>query len=583
MLQMFDLADGEIATEVEFTEKFRQLIAKIKNIIFYKDGTRYASMELSTLSVISTEVMGLVESFLAANRAPNSFDIMELADRHPHLQLYSYKNAPFINAVDILLSSGLNRDITYGLINVVERKLAEVRSNTDVSAVKKSNYIRFIEDIASVTFEIFGSTDKSFDFVDNICDLINDCKIPIKHKEFCKLNTLSKELRKSCEELIDVVNVRGGETPLDQVTLQKYHQVYMNVVAASDKDICNIGDIHCHANKKARTHYLRMCYMYCKTVAQLEQTDNRSSDSSLDSPYFSILEKPLHDIFGNMIKSKDMPITALEPICKKLNVNLIPKLIMNFCPSIPLSNQKEASEVIFNNLLQVVYDFKNTEENLFLEPIANFAPIPSTPDSQSLTYVVLHNWVLAHIVKKIHFSATESQSQLSIDTRTKYINNYMELERFEYLKVLFDNNKYLASLHTIVDLDKLFEYMPKLVESGKIMKCLNIIDALSENQLLRSASLMNLRDLLLFKLALNSRVENNWKYTEHLKCSELKADLILNNLSGWSMKGAVEALDYLKFILDQVALDDGLYEKCNAWLTRIPLYDQVNSLYSSTD
>lgn len=578
LFQMFDLADSEIATEVTFTEQLRNLVAKIKNIIYYRDDTRYPTKELSSLSVVSTEVMGLVDGFLASNRAPNSFDIIELASRHPHLQLYSHQNAPFINAVDILISSGLNREITYGLINVVERKLAEVRSCTDVAAVKKTNYIRFVEDIASVTFEIFGNTEKSFNFIDNICGLITDCRIPIKHKEFCKLNQLSKELRQSCEDLTDVVNANDA-TELDQNSLQKYHQIFMNVVAASDKDLCNIAEV-CHSNKKTRIHYLRMCYIYCKTVSQLDQDDTCSTESSADAPFFSILERPLHEIFGNMINDKEMPVTFLEPICKKLNVNLIPKLILNFCPSITLVNpNREATEENFNNLLQAVYGFTNPEENLFIEPETNFAPLPRSPDPQCLTYIVLHNWVLAHIIKKIHISQKENSLQQSMDARTKCLNNYMDLERFNCTKVLFGGNKYLASLHTTIDLDKLFLYMPQLIESGKILKCLKIIDALSERQLTCSANLMNLRDLILFKLATNPKIPNNWKFCQNLKCPELKVDLILNNLSSWPAEGAIEVLDYLRFFLNQDMLDDGLYERCSDWIIKIPLYDQVVKHY----
>ncbi|XP_075982566.1 zinc finger FYVE-type containing 26 spastizin [Anticarsia gemmatalis] len=581
ILEMFDLADSEIATEVTFTEQLRNLIAKIKNIIYYRDDTRYPTKELSALSVVSTEVMGLVEGFLASNRAPNSFDIIELGARHPHLQLYNHQNAPFINAVDILLSSGLNREITYGLINVVERKLAEVRSCTDIAAVKKTNYIRFVEDIASVTFEIFGNTEKSFNFIDNICGLITDCRIPIKHKEFCKLNQLSKELRQSCEDLVDIVNPKES-VELDANLLQRYHQIYMNVVAASDKDLCNICEVSRQGSKKARTPYLRMCYMYCKTVSQLEQEENRSNEAGTDVPYFSVLERQLHDIFGNMINNKEIPVTNLEPICKKLNVNLIPKLILNFCPSITLSGpQKEASEENFNNLLHVVYDFKNPEENLFLDPVTNFAPLPRSPDPQCLTYVVMHNWVLAHIIKKIHTSPNDNSLQQSMDARTKCLNNYMELERFNCTKHLFGNNKYLASLHTTVDLDKLFLFMPQLIESGKILKCLNIIDFLSERQLMCSANLSNLRDLILFKLATNPKIPNNSKYCQYLKCPELKMDLILNNLSVWPAEGALEVLDYLRFLLNQDLLDERLYERCSDWIVKIPLYDQIAAIMGS--
>lgn len=574
MFQMFDLSDSEIATEVTFTEQLRHLVAKIKNIICYRDCSRYPSKELSALSVVSTEVMGLVEGFLASNRAPNSFDIIELGSRHPHLQLYNHQNAPFINAVDILLSSGLNREITYGLINVVERKLAEVRCSTDVTAVKKTNYIRFVEDIASVTFEIFGNTEKSFDFVDNVCELVTDCRIPIKHKDFCKLNQLSKELRQCCLDLADIVNPTK-ETVIDENLLQKYHQIYMNVVAASDKDLCNIGEVSRHGTKKVRTHYLRKCYMYSKSVSQLEQEDLKN-ETSVEVPYFSVLERALHDIFGNMINNKELPVTYLEPICKKLNINLIPKLILNFCPSITLAGTlREATEENFNNLLQVVFDFKNLEEKLFVEPTADFAPLPRTPDPQCMTYVVLHNWVLAHIIRKIHSSLSESTSQQNMDARTKYLNKYMDLERFDSTKVLFSNNKCLASLHTIIDLDKLFLYMPQLLESGKLLQCLKIIDALSERQLMCSANLTNLRDLMLFKIATNPKVPNNWKYCQYLKCSELKFDLILNNLSCWPAEGAIEAIEYLRFILDETAMEEGLHEKCNEWKVKIPIYEQV--------
>ncbi|RVE55328.1 hypothetical protein evm_000226 [Chilo suppressalis] len=578
ILEMFDLADSEIATEVTFTEQLRHLVAKIKNIIYYRDDTRYATKELSSLSVVSTEVMGLVEGFLASNRVPHSFDILELATRHPHLQLYSHQNAPFINAVDILLSSGLNREITYGLINVVERKLAEVRSSTDVSAVKKNNYIRFVEDIASVTFEIFGNAEKSFDFIDNVCGLIVDCRIPIKHKEFCKMNQLAKEMRQSCEDLVDIVNI-NETAEIDQNLLQKYHQIYMNVVTATDKDICNMAEVAHHGNKKTRIPYLRMCYIYCKTVSQLEQEETHSSDGSVDLPYFFILEKQLSDVFGNMINNKEIPVTSLEPICKKLNVNLIPKLILNFCPSISLTGpHKEATEENFNNLLQSVYEFRNPEEKLFLDPVTNFAPLPRSPDPQCLTYIVLHNWVLAHIIKKIHTTSNETSLQQSMDARTKALNNYMELERFNCLKVLFDGNKYLASLHTTIDLDKLFTYMPQLIGTGKILKCLNILECLSERQLMCSANLSNLRDLILFKLATNPMINNNWRYCQYLKCPELKVNLILNNLNSWPATGAMEVLDYLRFLLKVDALEDGLYEKCTDWVIKIPLYDQIASI-----
>ncbi|XP_041969101.1 zinc finger FYVE domain-containing protein 26 homolog [Aricia agestis] len=576
ILEMFDLSDSEIATEVAFTEQLRHLINKIKNIICYRDTSRYPSKELSALSVVSTEVMGLVEGFLTCNRAPNSFDIMELGARHPHLQLYSHQNAPLINAVDILLSSGLNREITYGLINVVERKLAEVRSATDVTAVKKTNYIRFVEDLVSVTFEIFGNTEKSFDFVNNICELITDCRIPIKHKEFCKLNQLSHELRQCCLDLADVIDP-GDRSGLDENVFQKYHQNYMNVVAVSDKDLCNVAEVMRHGNKKARVHYLRKCYIYTKAVSQIEREDF-AGESTAERPYFSVLETELHDIFGSMLNNKELPVSFLEPICKKLNVNLIPKLILNFCPSITLAGSlREAEEENFNSLLQVVYDFKNPEEKLFVEPVADFSPLERTPDLQCMTYVALNNWVLAHIIKKIHSTLAESTMQ-NVDARTKCLNAYMDLERFECTKVLFNGNKYLASLHTTVDLDKLFLYLPRLLESGKILQCLRIIDALSEWQVKCSTNLTNLRDLILFKIATNPKVSNNWKYCQYLKCPELKLDLILNNLSCWPAEGALEVLDYLRFTLDQTQIEEGLYEKCTDWIIKIPLYEQISSI-----
>ncbi|GBP79999.1 Zinc finger FYVE domain-containing protein 26 homolog [Eumeta japonica] len=576
---MFDLSDAEIATEVVFTEQLRNLVAKIKNIIYYRESQMYPTKELSALSVVSTEVMGLVEGFLSSNRSPSSVDIMELAARHPHLQLYSHQNAPLVNAVDILLSSGLNREITYGLINIVERKLAVVRSATGVVSVKKSNYIRFIEDLASVTFEVLGNTEKSFEFVDNVCNIITDCRVPIKHKEFCKLNQLSKDLRKCCDELETVVSFKKPGA-LDQNASQKYHQTYMNVVAVSDKDLCNIAEVCPYGTKKARIHYLRMCYIYCKTVAQLELDDDTSSNSSNpDAPYFSVLDRQLHDVFGKLIYAKGVNVSSLEPVCKKLNVNLIHKLILYFCPPIPLADSnREASEINFNNLLQAVYDFKNTEESLFLEPTADFAPLPVNEDPQSITYIVLHNWVLAHIVKKIHVSSVESNLQQSIDARTKYINNYMDLQRFGCTKVLFGDNRYLASLHTTIDLDKLFVFLKKLIEGGKILKCLHVIDALSEHQLLNSTSLMNLRDLILFKLAIHPQVEANWKYCEHLACPELKVSLALNNLDSWPYEGAMEVMHYIRFLLDPVSSDEGLYERAKDWMLKMPLYDQIASI-----
>lgn len=316
--------------------------------------------------------------------------------------------------------------------------------------------------------------------------------------------------------------------------------------------------------------------MYCKTVAQLEESDNLSKSDEMEPPYFSILDRHLHEIIGHVINNKETPVTSLEPICKKLNINLIHKIILNLCPKISLNNSRtEASEIIFNNLLQVVYEFKNTEENLFLDPVTNLAPLPEVQNEQCLTYIVLHNWVLAHIVKKIHTESDENNFHESMDARTKFINNYMELERFNNLKELFGNNRYMASLHTNIDLDELFTFMPKLIESGKILKCLHIIDALSEHQLLHSANLMNLRDLILFKLAIHPLVETNWKYCQHLKCSELKVNLIMNNLSKWPVEGAMYVLEYLKFLLGQEVVEDGLYEKCEDWMIRIPLYDQV--------
>ncbi|VVD06035.1 unnamed protein product [Leptidea sinapis] len=596
ILEMFDLFDSEIATEVAFTEQLRNLIAKLKNIICYRDCSRYPSKELSALSVVSTEVMGLVEGFLAANRAPNSFDVIELGSRHPHLQLYTHKNSPFINAVDILISSGLNREITYGLINVVERKLAEVRSGTDTTSSKNTkNYIKFVEDIASVTFEIFGNTDSTFTYGDNICELITDCRIPIKHKDFCKLNQLSRELKQCCRDLEVIVNSSRSKE-LDSSVLQKYHQIYMNVVAASDKDLCNIAEVTQYNNKKTRVHYLRKCYMYAKSVSQLK--DENVLDEALlttAAPYFAILERHLHDIFGNMINNQDLPITHLEAICKKLNVNLIPKLILNFCPSITLVElSNEASEESFNNLLHFVFDFKNPEEKLFIEPIADFAPLPRTPDPQCLTYVILHNWVLAHIIKKIHTALNDTDMQQSIDARTKCLNKFMDLERFDQTKVLFNNNKYLASLHTTIDLDQLFLYLPKLLECGKILQCLRIIDSLSERQVAQSANLNNLKDLILYKLSTNSMINQNWKFCQHVKCPDLKVDLIFNNLNCWTPEGALELISsilgtnnwyntYEKSIespehIVEVLMDNQQFKLCLDWADLHNVSDHMKNL-----
>lgn len=577
------MGDTEGSIEVSYTERFLATAAQVRNSVMFSDGSPTGNVQLigqieilTGMSVISAAVVSLVESFLSTNRAPYNYQISELVHTYPQLQLYDHKNSTLISIIDLLLSTGIDRNITYGVINVVEKKCQDLNVSTDLDS-KQYDFLVFIKNMINIVYDAYQDTSS---YVRNfgICDILRCDQISLNFKECTMQKDFLNQVSTFCSELN--INDEGAEESVEQCsfseeTLLNNYKFLLHFVPYSGKDIF---DIYGSGSNSSDCAYLKSFHTYLKSISQLLTYNSQSEDPTKSEININVLNLHLHKIIGDLIFEQKVPIDSIELICKSLGINLTHKIVLNCCPAVKCNTVPScAFNEKFNQLIELVTnsDAKAIEMNSSFD-ILEISSVCRKPNKAVITHILIHNWVIANLVKKIHSDSSEHILQQSLDARTRFLDFYLQEEKFDVLKNIYFKNKPLTALQTSHDLDLVFNYLQSLLTDGRLKDSLEFIDALPEQQVSSNAFFNTLRDQILLKFSVRDDDEHNWKYFLFISDFELQIANVLQNLVNWPYEGATKILEYVCY--SKFSVDKTVKEQCQRWLCNIPVYEKVSKL-----
>lgn len=550
--QIYDLTDNEICSEISFTEQFSAITSQIRKCASLPN---YWSINSSTV------ILNDIENFLSKNKPPYNYQLTDLVQAFPQLHVYENCNSGIITLIDILISTGINRDITLGILNIAESKCQDINSDTNIDS-KQNNFISFLKNIISVIYNIYqnSSTARS------ICDILSDDKLPFKNKDYVSLKKNQEEISRFYVNFqnSDVLSKATCELFTDM--LLKQRKLFVNCTIDYEN---SSGCTHFTEND---TCYLKLFFKYIENISMLANFNDSNENEVEKDMNFDMLNQQIHKIIGSLIQNNDTPIEAIEPLCKKLSINIIHKIVLNYCYPIKCSSHyTTGSYDCFDDLIgiingTIIENAVDVNENKY---------IFEKPSQKVINYVLVHNWVIANLLKKIGNDSYEDnalQQSFTTTSRTQYLDTYLQEDKFEILKELFDGNKLIAALQTHYDICKIHDRLNKLLINNQLEECLKLIYTLPE-RLTSMHCFLFLKDQILLKLSSRDNDCDNWKYFLLIKNEELCANSIFEHLKYWTYEGAIEVLQY--FVNKHVGVITTYKKECTKWLNSIPIYEKI--------
>lgn len=393
-----------------------------------------------------------------------------------------------------------------------------------------------------------------------VCDLLSNEKLPFRHKDYVNFRNCQKDISKLYVELnnSNVASISDCDFLVDSTV--KLRKLLIN--SSFDYDLTRSSNASVF-HEKSDLSYLRSLFTYIQNISMLLSLGNDKVHNEAEVN-FDLLELKIHDIIGYLITEKSVSVENIEPVCKKLGINIIHKIVLNYCPLIKCSYEKLDKSDSFDGLIQIL-NGRNDQKDISTIVEA----ILAAPSAEILTYIHVHNWVVASLLKRIHSEAPEQDSQRS---RMKFLDNYLEQDRFDVLKDMYCGNKSIAGLQTDFDFDRVYVHLKRLIQANNLHQCLKVIDALPE-RLLVNKCLVYLKDYILMKLCAREDDADNWTYYLMIANEQLRTSYIFECLKFWNYEGVMQVL---QFYYNQFSgLVDAQMAECKKWIDSIPLYEKV--------
>lgn len=342
------------------------------------------------------------------------------------------------------------------------------------------------------------------------------------------------------------------------------------------KSNSNAGD-----DNKEIFKYLQRLYYYLKEFSKIFYIESNNVDLlslGKNVSYFEILNINRHEFVGKLLFERNLLPSELEKFFAKMKLDLCYHVSANCFPLIPLNNTK--------NHRQFSTDIKSL-----------YRPTPNI-----LSYIRKHNWLLGFIINEI-FKVEDCNIDMN-ETRVKYINNYVKLPTIQYLKELYDNNEYVASLQYRIDIKTIENYFNEMIQkydveeelrnvqfselstesceevSEGFLKTINwthmydIIDNIPQLQYKENALLQDLHDVILCNLLSERYEPQYYKYVQFINNNELRLNMILRDMIHWPGEFCIDLIESELTRFEKIS--NKFNETFLEWKIKIQLYEQVN-------
>ncbi|XP_021918501.1 uncharacterized protein LOC110829239 isoform X4 [Zootermopsis nevadensis] len=373
VIKMFEENDNPLALEVTFIEAYQTLLNKLR---YYVESSQTDSQQTvmsvppgkktSTLESIkkaaragmqSTSLTNQIETFLSVTPIPDIQGADKVVTEYPHeaAMLEGVENSAAMTALDLALTVGATYEHSASLLDAACKRcdvLRKVQSSADADSTKSRNrhvvpgYIWFTRRIIKLLKEANKSQSSSniFSSTTSLCDLLSSEYLPLSLKTmkdhitfWNSLHDVVVEFQETVDTALSGSSSRVGVASMssDGCTV-KSHVVFRRLLK-----ICKGRPVD-ERTSGNYIDYLQQVYTYLKLVTSLLQQNHPSETAQhcgLARPvkYFDLFNSSLMVLLGQLVFECDVSPSYLEPVAKKLKLNLVYNVISNCCPKIPNS------------------------------------------------------------------------------------------------------------------------------------------------------------------------------------------------------------------------------------------------------
>ncbi|KAL2720586.1 hypothetical protein V1478_010162 [Vespula squamosa] len=154
-----------------------------------------------------------------------------------------------------------------------------------------------------------------------------------------------------------------------------------------------------------------------------------------------------------------------------------------------------------------------------------------------LQYLEGHSWILSYLVQKMQNKRpTILDNNCNNLRRIACLENFLNSSWINQLKCFFNGNETYTGIHETVPTNKLWNWFKEAWKNKKWEDCLNVIDSLSDNNIVKTFEVRHFKDKVLS--CLTSEQENTinpqiLEYLYQINDIHILAQMILNNISKW--------------------------------------------------
>ncbi|XP_035723790.1 protein DDB_G0276689-like [Vespa mandarinia] len=154
-----------------------------------------------------------------------------------------------------------------------------------------------------------------------------------------------------------------------------------------------------------------------------------------------------------------------------------------------------------------------------------------------LQYLDGHSWILSYLVQKMQNKRpTILDKNCNNLRRIACLENFLNSSWINQLKCFFNENETYTGIHETVPANKLWNWFKEAWKNKKWEDCLNVIDSLSDNNIVKTFEVRHFKDKVLS--CLTSEKENTLnsqilEYLYQINDIHILAQMILNNINKW--------------------------------------------------
>ncbi|XP_069671907.1 uncharacterized protein Sptz isoform X2 [Periplaneta americana] len=372
VIRMIEIEDNTLAVEVKFIEAYQSLINKLKQCVessqwesrestnLLAPGRKTSTLEnikiVASAGIQSTSLTSQVETFLSITPIPGIQGAERIISDFPHEtnMLQGVDNNTAMTALDLALTIGATYEHSASLLDVACKRCGILQtgvSSYETGASRnrtRSNfpgYIQFTVNIIKLLKEANKSHSSRSIFPSNISlfDLICSEYLPVSlrcMKDFIifwnNFHEVSVEFQAS---LINADERRTPNTSLNRAATSKDgHALKSHIAFRRLLEICKDQPADGKISED-RINYLQQVYIYLKLVTSLLQqnfpADTAHCELANLEDYFDLFNSSLVVLLGRLVFECDVSPAYLEPIARKLRLNLVYNIVSNCCPKIP--------------------------------------------------------------------------------------------------------------------------------------------------------------------------------------------------------------------------------------------------------